>query len=192
MKVRGTGQKAEKIEPQMAPMIDVVFQLLIFFMLTLKIVAEEGDFNINMPIGQSSSTPSDVPPDVIRVHLVANGDGTLGNILYRDTPLGVGEPAFKKLNDNIRAAVDFRNGKVLNDKVEVEIEADYNLQYRYTIKAVSACTGTMLKAADGEPKLFRYVEKIKFAPPKPPAGAYNPPTLSRLPAHWAAFFCFHG
>ena len=40
---------AEKIEPQMAPMIDVVFLLLIFFMLTLKIISPEGDFNINMP-----------------------------------------------------------------------------------------------------------------------------------------------
>ncbi len=53
MNVRGTGKKNEKIEPQMAPMIDVVFQLLIFFMLTLKITSPEGDFNINMPLGQS-------------------------------------------------------------------------------------------------------------------------------------------
>ncbi len=36
----------------MTPMIDVVFQLLIFFMLTLKIIAPEGDFNINMPLGR--------------------------------------------------------------------------------------------------------------------------------------------
>jgi biopolymer transport protein ExbD len=171
MKVRGAGKKAEKIEPQMAPMIDVVFQLLIFFILTLKISSQEGDFNINMPIGQAASTPDTPPPNVIRVHLVASGDGTLGNILYMNNPLGVGEAAYEKLNGNIRDAVGFRDGKPLNEDVEVEIEADYNLHYRYTIRAVSACTGTMQKTADGELQLFRYVEKIKFAPPKPPAAA---------------------
>ncbi len=34
MKLRSSGREAEKIEPQMAPMIDVVFQLIIFFMFT--------------------------------------------------------------------------------------------------------------------------------------------------------------
>ena len=38
-----------KVEIPMAPMIDIVFQLLIFFMLNLKIVAPEGNFNINLP-----------------------------------------------------------------------------------------------------------------------------------------------
>jgi len=39
-----------KVDIPMAPMIDIVFQLLIFFMLNLKIVAPEGNFNVNMPI----------------------------------------------------------------------------------------------------------------------------------------------
>lgn len=168
MKIRGSDKKAEKIESQMVPMIDVVFQLLIFFMLTLKVTTVEGDFSINMPIGTSGSPDTEIPPETIRVHLVANADGTLGNVIYMNSPLGVGETAFEKLNLNIRNAVDFRNGKPNNDKVEVEIEADYNLHYRYTIRAVSACTGTMQKTADGNMQLFRYVEKIKFAPPKPP------------------------
>ncbi len=169
MKIRGSGKKAEKIEPQMVPMIDIVFQLLIFFMLTLKIVAQEGDFNINMPIG-TSGAPSTTIPNVIRVHLVANEDGTLGNILFMNRPLGVGDAAYETLNNEIRNAVGFANGKPLKDDVEVEIEADYNLHYRYTLQAVSACTGTIQKTTDGD-RLFRYVEKIKFAPPKRPADA---------------------
>lgn len=172
MKVRGSGKKAEKIEPQMAPMIDVVFQLLIFFILTLKITAEEGDFNINMPIGQSSSSAPDEIPQVINVHLVANDDGTLGNVVYQNTPLGVGEQAFQELNAKVRNAVGYRAGhEPLNKDVEVEIKADYNLHYRYTIQAVGACTGKLEKNAQGEPVLGRYVEKIKFAPPQPPGGA---------------------
>ena len=40
-------QEPEKLETNMSAMIDVVFQLLIFFMLTLKIVEPEGDFTIS-------------------------------------------------------------------------------------------------------------------------------------------------
>ena len=38
-------------KPSLTPLIDVVFLLLIFFLLTLKIIEPEGEFNINMPIG---------------------------------------------------------------------------------------------------------------------------------------------
>ena len=48
----------EKIELQMVPMIDIVFQMLIFFVMTFKIAVPEGDFNITMPI----NAPSDATP----------------------------------------------------------------------------------------------------------------------------------
>ncbi len=51
MRIRKTGSGlGDKIELQMTPMIDVVFQLLIFFMFTFKIATQEGDFNVKMPI----------------------------------------------------------------------------------------------------------------------------------------------
>ena len=40
----------DKIPIDMTPMIDIVFQLLTFFVMTLKIVEAEGDFNIKMPL----------------------------------------------------------------------------------------------------------------------------------------------
>ena len=52
---------ASKIPIDMTPMIDVVFQLLTFFMLTLKTVVVEGDFNIRMPLGASAVRADDVP-----------------------------------------------------------------------------------------------------------------------------------
>lgn len=83
MKFRNTKSEAEKIEPQMAPMIDVVFQLLIFFMLTLKIIEPEGDFSINMPQGRPAPDPNQqvqLQPQVIEMR--ANADGTLNYINY--------------------------------------------------------------------------------------------------------------
>ena len=39
----------DKVAVDMTPMIDVVFQLLVFFALTLNVVEAEGDFRIRMP-----------------------------------------------------------------------------------------------------------------------------------------------
>lgn len=165
MKIRRHGGD-EKIDVQMAPMIDVVFQLLIFFMLTLKIVAPEGDFNINMPLGAvGQPDPSQIPPMDIKVRLEANPDGTLRQVFFGGRGLGNDFPAcFDRLNNEIAQIAGA--GRGYSDDVEVEIDADYNLHHRYVIKAVSACTGRMI----GD-KQVRYIEKIKFAPPRRPDAA---------------------
>ena len=78
MKFRHTDHR-DKIELQMTAMIDVVFQLLIFFVMTFKIVLPEGDFNIRMPLAAESRPPSE--PDetpTLNLRLRSNGDdGTL-------------------------------------------------------------------------------------------------------------------
>ena len=59
----------DKVSVDMTPMIDVVFQLMSFFMCTLKVVAPEGDFDIRMPLGvAAAATPDDqqVPPVRVR------------------------------------------------------------------------------------------------------------------------------
>lgn len=161
MKLRSSGREAEKIEPQMAPMIDVVFQLLIFFMLTLNIVEPEGDFSVNMPI-TDNSTPSDNEPIYdIKVRLLANEDGSLKSIRMAQVDLGNGPNVFAGLNNEILKIIGRPNNPITKD-MEVEIEADYNLHFEYTLKAVSACTGRLDSSGQ---HIIRYIEKIKFAPP---------------------------
>ena len=161
MRFRKRQRNADKFEPKTAALIDVVFLLLIFFMLSLKITAKEGDLNLNMPLASGGGDWQ-----TIRVKLLANDDGSLANVLFNHKPLGTGEAAFQKLSEKVSAAVGMRNGKPLNADVDIEIEADYNLDYQYAVKALSACTGRMEKSADGESRLVRYVEKIRFAPPR--------------------------
>lgn len=146
---------------QITPLIDVVFLLLIFFMLTLKIIEPEGDFNINMPIAAPAQVQSDEInlPD-IKVRLVATPDGQLGSLRLGQRNLGNGAAAFERLNGEILTIIG-RPGNPLTEDVEVEIEADYDLDYSYTLQAVSACTGR-LDPETGQ--IIRYVEKIKFAP----------------------------
>jgi len=49
---------------------------------------------------------------------------------------------------------------------EVTIDADYNLDYENVIKCITAVSGE--KDAAGH--ITKMVEKIKFAPPRPPGG----------------------
>src|SRR4051812_31638798 len=73
----------DKVEQQMTPMIDIVFQLLTFFVMTFKIATAEGDFNVKMPAGAPNSQgPVDLPP--IRVRLLATADGRLAGIQLSD------------------------------------------------------------------------------------------------------------
>lgn len=165
MKLRQKGDTG-KIEMQMAPMIDVVFQLLIFFMLTLKILAPEGDFNINMPIGQARADEPSEPQLDIKVRLRANPDGTLQQVALGSRSLGNDERVFDRLNGEIAGLVG-RDSGGFSDEIEVEIDFDYGLHYNYVIQAVSACTGR-IDPKTKEP--ITLVEKIKFAPPRPPEG----------------------
>lgn len=70
-----------KIDINMTPMIDVVFQLLTFFMLTLKSVVVEGDFNIRMPLGASAGAAEDNPIPPIILKMTATPDGYLESVL---------------------------------------------------------------------------------------------------------------
>lgn len=164
MKIRNSNKKGEKIEPQMAPMIDVVFQLLIFFMLTLKITEQEGDFNINMPVAAAASTATpEINIQPLKVRLKANAGGQLVSLEFNGNNLGNGARAFQLLNQEVLAALGGRPDNPLKDDMEVEIEADAALHYEYVIDAVSACTGKMA-IINGQPVLQRYIENIKFAP----------------------------
>jgi biopolymer transport protein ExbD len=156
-----------KIQLDMTPMIDVVFQLMIFFMCTLKVTEPEGDFDISMPLGApsaSSVTEAELPP--FKVRLQAYGTGELNALFFNGTNLGGGEQAFAKLNSEVFRAITALAaiGPDQQEKQEVEIDPDYNLHYRYIINAIGACSGRL--GRNGIP--VRYISKIKFAPRREP------------------------
>lgn len=182
MKVRGS-RAPDKIEMQMSAMIDVVFQLLIFFMLTLKIVEPEGDFSVNMPIGQAPQTSDEPPPIVLNVKMTSNPQtGELESLRIANKELFANirvqssdpvesqrlraEAAFKQLNQEILNQIGDPDSPLVEDP-EVEIDADYELNSKYLINAIGACRGAIRKDAAGKEKMVDYVKNIKFAPPHP-------------------------
>lgn len=149
---------ADKIDINMTPMIDIVFQLLAFFIMTLKIVQPEGDFDVRMPLGAAAAAAPDeeqIPP--IRIRLTA-GETGLGGIEMNGTPVA----SFEELQERVIALVGLDSGpNSIADKTEVELDCDEQLPYEYVVNAISAVSGTV---QDGQ--IIELVKKIKFAPPR--------------------------
>ncbi|MAT68209.1 MAG: biopolymer transporter ExbD [Planctomycetaceae bacterium] len=157
MKIRHADRR-EQIVLQMTPMIDIVFQLLVFFVFTFKIVLPEGDFNIRMPAATGDSAdPSETP--VIRVRLRAGENRDLAAVEVGDAPLTGANP-FGQLQARVRGMVDDSAGPGTSEQ-EVEIDADYELRYRYVIDAITAITGYIDPATGEQVKL---IDKVRFAP----------------------------
>lgn len=150
----------------MTPMIDVVFQLLIFFLFTLKIIEPEGDFNINMPLGKpAEASVSDAELQPLHVRLESDDNGELSRLLFNERDFGNGPEAFALLNEEInRIVLALRNVGPADaedgaDAQEVELDPDFNLDYKYVISAISACSGRITAEGTSVPLLSR----IKFA-----------------------------
>lgn len=146
------------VKPDMTPMIDCVFQLMIFFMLTLKLVAAEGTFDLNMPLdGQPRHGD---PNEPLRVRMEADAQGRLASLRIGSRRLGNDEEAFSKLNAEVLRALGGVPGGPNAKDLEIEIDADANLHYAHVMQAVTACSGRFDERTQ---QVVRYVEKIRFA-----------------------------
>lgn len=150
----------EKVEMQLTSMIDVIFLLLIFFIMTFKISAQEGDFNVKMPIGggQGAMDTTNIP---IKLRLRANVDGEITDIIV-DEGRSFGND-FTQLRAFILQLTGGNAPPNPDEGPEVEIDLDYNLRYEHVIAAITAVTGQR----QGD-QIERLVERIKFAPPRKP------------------------
>jgi biopolymer transport protein ExbD len=152
-----------RVDLNMTPLIDVVFQLMIFFMLTLKIVVPEGDFDIRMPLGKAAGAADQrqIPP--LRVRITAAPDGTWSRLLINGEPL----ESFAGLRQKVFDLVGPNTGPgSMADEAEVELDCDYGLDYAHVIEAITAVSGMV---RDGQ--VVELVKKVKFTSPQPAAEA---------------------
>lgn len=162
MRIRhSTSALDERIELQMTPMIDIVFQLLIFFIFSFKIAGQEGDFTINMPPeGVPSGVNLDQTPP-IAVRLEADQAGALTSITMGDAPIA----SFSELQLAIIDVIgDERGPGSRQETTEVVLDCDYQLRYEHVIEAMSAVSGYV----DDQGSLVTLAEKVRFAPPRSP------------------------
>jgi biopolymer transport protein ExbD len=114
---------------------------------------------VQMPSAAAAraAQPSEIPP--LRLVLRAAPTGELADLQLSGRSFGNGGDAFAQLQNYIRTQVLAEGASA--DEQEVEIDADYNLNYDYVVKAITAVTGYV---EDGQP--HKLIERIKFTPPK--------------------------
>jgi biopolymer transport protein ExbD len=154
------GGLPDKIPIDMTPMIDIVFQLLTFFCMTLKVASAEGDFGIQMPLAAphaGNPDPHQVPP--IKIRLRADSNGNLSELLLNDRVFA-GPDRWQQLHNYIAGVV---GDERLAAAAEVELDCDYGLKYEHVIEAITAVSGSV--GPDG--RIEKLVQKIKFSPPRP-------------------------
>ena len=153
----------EEISINMTAMIDIVFQLLVFFIMTFKVVAQEGDFNIKMPLAtlEQQQVIPDVLPDLITVKLRAGENGGISSINVDDGETFI-DPLVNKMYASLTDYVEQRLAGAGDPEAakttEVEFDIDFSLKYSYTVKAIESVSGRILP--DGSRK--KLIEKIKF------------------------------
>jgi biopolymer transport protein ExbD len=143
----------KKVQTDMTPMIDVVFQLMVFFLFTFKIAPVEGEIGVNMPAitAGSSASPQDVTVEKVPIKLFAGSGGVLEEVMLGDRSLGGGEKSLRALSEILKETYSGPTG-VAKD-VEVEVDADRPLRYHWVIRATNAI-------------MYAGIDSINFRDPK--------------------------
>ena len=153
-------RSASRVELMMTPMIDIVFQLLIFFIMSFQIATAEGDFFVQMPADGIRSDALDEetrPP--LKVRLQADDDGRLAGIFVNDERM----PSFREVREfAMRVTSSDRGPDRRPDAVRIEIDSDYGLRYAHVIEAVTAVSGFV--GPDGT--RVKLIENVKLATPR--------------------------
>ncbi len=95
---------SKTVEMQMTPMIDMVFLLLVFFMVTAKPIQPESDIPMGLP-GQVSQEEAVDIPDEARVIIEPDGQVVL-NEQQLDTPQGSVLPELRAVLTRFRLAAE--------------------------------------------------------------------------------------
>ena len=150
--MRRTSLPAVKLD--MTPMIDIVFQLLIFFILTLRIAASEGQFEVHLP-RQSSGPPRPTTALPLEVRLLAGAGGELAEVSLNGRRLS----GLEELHREVERLLG--GDPALATVSEATLVCDPALSYEHCIAAVTAISGSQQRDGSIRP----LIAKINFAAP---------------------------
>lgn len=159
MKQRRAPSLAPDMQLQMTSMIDIVFLLLVFFVMTFKVVIPEGDFQIHMAAEGAGPASLEQPPEKIHVRLLAGENGRLAGIEAEGQQMA----SLEELRQLVMRVTFHPNRPAGNPESfgpEIEIEADPGLDYRHLMDTMTAVKGYI--GSRGE--IVQLVDRIKLLP----------------------------
>lgn len=124
----------EKAELQIAPLIDVVFLLLIYFMVSSRLKRPEADLTLALPGSVSVSTQMEIPDEQI-IEVLADGSIVLNNKVYASQDKSDLEGLEYTLLRYRQAA------KLSGTKAMITIAADDDSVHERVVDVLNACAG---------------------------------------------------
>jgi biopolymer transport protein ExbD len=122
----------QTVEMHMGPMIDMVFLLLVFFMVSAKPIKQESDVNIGLPGTVSQEEVVDIP-DEQRIKIQADG-----TIVLNDQPVEAAQnqelPSLTATLKRFKESADANKSEAL-----VTIDADDQANHQRIVAVLNAC-----------------------------------------------------
>ncbi len=127
----------KKAELQITPLIDVVFLLLIYFMVTASLIQKEADLSFMLPVNIPSDEPIQLPIEVL-IEVTELGDVMIEGMIF-----GQGET---NLDDLIYQLITLREAadSSASDLIVNILPADKALHGRI-VKVMDACAAAQVK-----------------------------------------------
>jgi biopolymer transport protein ExbD len=123
---------AQTVEIQMGPMIDMVFLLLVFFMVTAKPVRQESDINLGLPGTVSQDETLDIP-DEQRITIRADGQ-----VILNDQPMDA--PSSEELPTLLATLKRFKESADANrSEALLTIQADDGSKHQRIVNVLNVC-----------------------------------------------------
>ena len=122
----------QTVEMQMGPMIDMVFLLLVFFMVSAKPIKQESDINIGLPGTVAQEEALDIP-DEQRIQIQPNGQILL-NDQPMDSPQSAELPALLGTLKRFKESADSNKTEAL-----ITIDADDAANHQRIVQVLNAC-----------------------------------------------------
>lgn len=117
---------------QMGPMIDMVFLLLVFFMVTAKPVRQESDVNIGLPGTVAQDEALDIP-DEQRILIRSDGQVFL-NDLPMDSPASEALPMLSSTLKRFKESAEANKSEAL-----ITIDAEDEAVQQRIVSVLNAC-----------------------------------------------------
>ncbi len=120
-------------------MIDVVFLLLLYFMLTADFARQEDAFALDLPgqgAAQVEDDPFALPEQPILVRVVSGGDGREEYALSTDSPFIEEVRSYDQLTEQMRSLI----GNLLAPDHEIVISPQDDARWEHTLGAYNAVT----------------------------------------------------